>query len=82
MDIQKFFASHARISRKVLARFADVDAADLDAAADGLGYGQLLRLDEAEELIDELEGDDNTEDEDASNDEESDSDDEADEDDA
>jgi hypothetical protein len=84
MDIQRFFSSHARISRKALARFAEVDAADLDAAADGLGCGPLLRLDEAEEVLDELAADDDgedDEDEDASNDDESDPDDEAQEDD-
>lgn len=54
MDIQDFFVSHARISRKALARFADVDAKDVDNAADDLGFGELLRLDEAEEILDEL----------------------------
>jgi len=57
MDIQDFFVSHARISRKALARFADIDAKDVDNAADDLGFGELLRLDEAEEILDELDAD-------------------------
>jgi hypothetical protein len=57
-DIAEFFAVHARIARRALARFADVDEADLDKAAEGLGFGVLLRLDEAEEILDVLHDED------------------------
>ena len=58
MDIQDFFVSHARLSRKTLARFAETDVREIDSAADDLGFGPLLRLDEAEEVLAELDGED------------------------
>ncbi len=58
MDIQDFFIGHARLSRKTLARFADTAVSDIDRAADDLGFGERLRLDEAEEVLAELDGED------------------------
>lgn len=63
MDISTYFSQNARLSRRALARFAEVEMADLDHVADSLGFGTRLRLDEAEELLAEL--DDLTDDDDA-----------------
>lgn len=56
-DIRDFFVSHARLSRTTLARFAEADLSEVDQAADDLGFGQLLRLDEAQEVVAELDRD-------------------------
>lgn len=53
-DIEDFFMSHARLSRAAIARFAELDVRDVNGAADDLGFGDLLRLDEAEEVLSEL----------------------------
>ena len=57
-DIADYFIAHARLSRRTLARFAEMPQADIDRAADDLGFGPQLRLDEAEEVLAELEEDD------------------------
>ena len=57
-DVQEFFMSHARVSRKTLAHFAEVEVGEVDVVADDLGFGPLLRLDEAEEVLTTLEEDD------------------------
>jgi len=54
MDIQQFFLGHARLSRKSLARFAELDPDEIDGIADGLGLGSLLTLHEAEEVLSDL----------------------------
>ncbi len=57
-NLADFFAIHGRISRRALARFAQVDVTDVDRAAQDLGFGSLLRLDEAEEILDALDDED------------------------
>jgi hypothetical protein len=56
-EIAEYFALHARLSRRTLARFAETELEEVDLAADDLGFGTLLRLDEAEEVLAELERD-------------------------
>jgi len=61
MDIHHFFLGHARLSRKSLARFAELDADEIDGIADGLGLGGLLTLQEAKAVLSDL-GDQTAED--------------------
>jgi hypothetical protein len=63
-DIQDFFLTHARVSHKTLARFAEVDLHLVEDIAEDLGFGPLLRLDEAEEILSTLADDEPDDDED------------------
>jgi hypothetical protein len=62
-DIQDFFLTHARVSHKTLARFAEVDAHVVEEIAEDLGFGPLLRFDEAEEILSALADDEPDDDE-------------------
>jgi hypothetical protein len=62
-DIQDFFLTHARVSHKTLARFAEVDPHVVEDIAEDLGFGPLLRLDEAEETLAALANDEPDDDE-------------------
>jgi hypothetical protein len=80
MTIHQFFLERARISRKSLARFAEQSAREIDRIADGLGHGALVTLDEAREILTELDaGDPNDEEAVDLDDEETEDDDESDE---
>jgi hypothetical protein len=63
-DIQDFFLTHARVSHKTLARFAAVDPHVVEEIAEDLGFGPLLRFDEAEEILFALANDEPDDDED------------------
>ena len=56
-ELEQYFMSNARISRRALARFGEVSLASVDRIADDLGFGSHLRLDDAEQLLDGLEDD-------------------------
>jgi hypothetical protein len=62
-DIQDFFLTHARVSHKTLARFAEVDPHVVEEIAEDLGFGPLLRFDEAEEILFALANDEPEDDE-------------------
>jgi len=53
-EMTEYFALHARLSRRTLARFAETEVERINRAADDLGFGPLLRLDEAEDVLAEL----------------------------
>ena len=62
-SFEDYFITHAKISRRALARFAEAEPDRVDSAADDLGFGRQLTVDEAEELLSELEDpEDNEED--------------------
>jgi hypothetical protein len=61
-DIEDFFIAEARVSRRALARFAELGAGDVDRVADDLGFGPLVSFVEAEEILGALEDDDASED--------------------
>lgn len=74
-EMSKYFTLHARLSRRTLARFAETELERIDQAADDLGFGALLRLDEAEEVLAELDREDEADpDEDGDDDPENDDD--------
>jgi hypothetical protein len=61
LNFDDFFATYARLSRKQLAIYADVEPAELDSLADDLDLPERLTLAEAQQLLALIESD--TEDE-------------------
>jgi hypothetical protein len=57
LNFDDFFATYARLSRKQLAIYANVDPAELDSLADDLDLPARLTLTEAQQLLALLESD-------------------------
>lgn len=51
LNFEDFFATYARLSRRQLAIYADVEPAELDSLADDLDLPARLTLNEAQQLL-------------------------------
>jgi hypothetical protein len=68
-DLREYFLANARLSRRAFADFVRADRTDVDDLADDLDLGERLTLEEAQELMLELDDTaDDDDDEEADND--------------